>query len=519
MNPAFTPTATLAPLNRLAQATAATLAALTTWATPLQPHVNTSLVSISQLSRELASTTTTQTETTTQNRLPVIKLKLPSLKREKSAEQIQAEDTRRRRLEEAWEIFRERYVDENAIDWGRLQRRVEAKRLDSDRDLQQALEWLFSHADDPFTRFLSAHQLESMKDDIDGEMCGVGIVFYAEAQGWRRTNRIVIKHVVKDSPAAEAGLRTGDQITAIDMVKVKRMSFDEATQRLLGKEGRTVLISFCRAMKGNRIDLNVTLMRRRFPVPTVSAEILDEPTVGRVAYLQVREFAMNTASQTRQAMRAITGSGAGLLVLDMRGNCGGLVDKAVEVAKVFLERDRIVVRFVGRNGAMTMEKCGWRLLRPRVHVTKMPMVVLVDNETASAAELVAAALRDNCRAVMIGNPTFGKGSVQAIVPLSDGTGVAVTVARYRTPKNKGIEMGRGLRPDLLKNNLAEDGASVVRELFGKSGARRMRWMAGKLGKCVAPECGGEGGRKEGRAGGSPGAVRGIGWFGEGGGGV
>lgn len=513
MNAAFTPTATLVPLNKLTHAAAATLAAMTTCITPSRLHATTTLVSEQRLPIEhvTAAATTTTTTTKTKGRSPVLRLKLPSLKREKSAEQIQAEQTRRRLLQEAWEVFRERYVDESAIDWGRLKRRVEVKKLRSDRDLNYALEWLFSHADDPFTRFLSASQLESMKDDIDGEMCGVGIVFYAEAQGWRRTKRVIIKHVVKNSPAAEAGLMTGDQITAIDMVGVRRMSFDEATQRLLGREGRKVLISFCRAVEGERIDLNVTLTRRRFEVPTVSAEILDEPTVGKVGYLQVREFAANTASQARQAVREISGGGAVLFVLDMRGNSGGLVDKAVEVAKVFLERDRIVVRFVGRNGAMTTERCGWRLWRPRVHVTKVPMVILVDNETASAAELVAAALRDNCRAVVIGNSTFGKGSVQAIVPLSDGTGVAVTVARYRTPKDKGIEMGRGLRPDLFKNNLAEDGASAVKELFGKSGARRMRWVVGRLGKCVAPECGGEGGRREGRAGGRTGIIRGIAW--------
>lgn len=328
-----------------------------------------------------------------------------------------------------------------------------------------------------------------MKDDIDGEMCGVGIVFYAEAHGWRRTKRVVIKHVVRNSPAAEAGLLTGDQITAIDMVGVRRMSFDEATSRLLGKEGKKVLISFCRSASDKSVHLNVMLTRRRFEVPTVSAEMVEAPGVGRVGYLHVREFAANTASQTKRAIKGLRGKGGvKLWVLDMRGNSGGLVDKAVEVAKVFLDGGRIVVRFVGRGGEISMEKCDQWRWRKGVTVTKEPMIILVDSETASASELVTAALRDNCRAVVVGNSTFGKGSVQAIVPLSDGTGVAVTVARYRTPRNKGIEMGRGLRPDLFKGNLAEDGQGVVKELFGKGGGRRMRWVAGKLGKCVAPDC-------------------------------
>lgn len=395
-------------------------------------------------------------------------------------------------------------MDEGSIDWKRLRKRLDSRSLESDQELHLSLQWLFSHADDPFTRYLSADQLEAMKDDIDGEMCGVGIVFYAENHGWRRTKRVIIKHVVRHSPAADAGLMTGDEITAIDMVGVRRMSFDDATQRLLGKEGKKVLISFCRgSTTGNGVELNVLLTRRRFSVPTVSGEMLDAPGIGPIAYLQVREFASNTAAQTRKAVRELAARRAKLFVLDMRGNSGGLVDKAVEVAKVFLERDRIVVRFVGRDGAMTTERCGWRLFwRPRVHVTKEPMIVLVDSETASASELVAAALRDNCRAVVVGNSTFGKGSVQAIVPLSDGTGVAVTVARYRTPRDKSIEMGRGLRPDLFKNNLGEDGHGVVKELFGRGGARRFRWVVGRLGKCVAPGCAGEvdiGRRREARA--------------------
>lgn len=381
-------------------------------------------------------------------------------------------------------------MDESSIDWVRLHKRVNARTLETDEQLHVSLQWLFSHANDPFTRYLSQDQLEAMKDDIDGEMCGVGIVFYAENQGWRRTRRVVIKSVVRNSPAADAGLMVGDEITAIDMVNVRRMTFDEATQRLLGKEGKKVLISFCRGSSNGRgVELNVLLTRRRFSVPTVASEILEAPGVGPIGYLQVREFASNTASQTRKAVRKLTAQRAKLFVLDMRGNSGGLVDKAVEVAKVFLERDRIVVRFVGRRGAKTMERCGWRLFwRPRAHVTKEPVIVIVDSETASASELVAAALRDNCRAVVVGNPTFGKGSVQAIVPLSDGAGVAVTVARYRTPKDKGIVMGRGLKPDLFKRNLGEDGEGVVQELFGRGGARRMRWVAGRLGKCVAPDC-------------------------------
>lgn len=412
----------------------------------------------------------------------------------------QAEERERRKLlDEAFQVIRERYVDERAVNWPRLEKRLKSRALHSDEQLSAAMTWLFENAHDPFTRYLTPAQLDAMKDDIDGEMCGVGIVFNAEKAGWWRGKRVVINHVVRNSPAADAGLMKGDWITAIDMISISRMSFDEATSRLLGKQGDKVLISFSRNL-GNpgRAELNVLLTRRRFEVPTVSAERVQVPGVGNVAFLQLREFAANTAAQTRAAVRGMAGS-VDLFVLDMRGNSGGLVDKAVEVAKVFLDRDRIVVRFVGRDGAQTTERCGWRLWRPRVQFTKEPIVILVDAETASASELVAAALRDNCRAVVVGNTTFGKGSVQAIVPLSNGAGVAVTVARYKTPRDHSIVMGKGLRPDLFKSHLAEDPVGAVKDLFGRGGARRLKWIVGRLGKCVAPDCEGQGKKVRGRA--------------------
>ncbi|PXF49140.1 Carboxyl-terminal-processing protease [Gracilariopsis chorda] len=330
-----------------------------------------------------------------------------------------AEKSRRRILHDAFDIVRERYVDESEVNWARMKRVMDKISLSNDQKLEYALDWLFTQFEDPFTRYLTPTQLESMKEDIDGEMCGVGIIFSAEVSGWRRARQIVVKHVVRDSPAADAGLMKGDTITAIDMDKVRWMSFDEATARLLGTEGRKVVISFVR----NGVELNVVLTRRRFQVPTVSAERMSVDGVGDIGYVQVREFATHTACQMRKAIREMDGKKrVALFVLDMRGNSGGLVDKAVEVAKVFLQREQVVVRFIGRDGALSTERCGWRVVQPRVRVTRRPIVILVDGETASASELVTAALRDNCRAVVVGNSTFGKGSVQAIVPLCNGGG-------------------------------------------------------------------------------------------------
>jgi carboxyl-terminal processing protease len=400
-----------------------------------------------------------------------------------------AELTRRADLravaKEAWDIFHERYVDNPAIDWLLLRTRFDRRRVTSEEELHDTIDWLLSQAGDQFTRFLSPSELSSMKDDVEGVMCGVGIVFTAETHGWRRTKRVVVKEVVGKSPAAEAGLSRGDEITAIDTSSIRRMSIDDATSRLLGKDGDKVSVSFIRC--DDDVELSVTLTRRRFDVPTVSGEPVLVPGVGRVGFIQVREFAANTGLQARRAVRRLIKTGpVDAFVIDLRNNSGGLVDQAVEFAKVFLEREHVVVRFVGRGDIVTTESSdiGW-FCRSRVRVPCAPVVILVDETTASASELVAAALRDNCRAVIVGASTYGKGSVQAIAQLSDGSGVAITVARYRTPSNSPIRSGRGLRPDLYKPDLADDVGAVM-QLLGRS-PRRFKWVQAKLSLCAVPQ--------------------------------
>lgn len=422
-------------------------------------------------------------------RRPRTSFAIPAIRRrERTQREIEAEKERKRVAIEALDVFEERYVNNNDLNWRRVRANVERRRLYSDEDLQNALRWAFSQADDAYTRYLAPGELEGMKDGIDGEMCGVGIVFNAETRGWRRAKRVVIKDVVRNSPAADAGLMRGDEITAIDMANVTSMHVDDATARLLGRNGGKVLVSFVRREKSaSPVELSVMLTRRRFEVPTVAHEYVQVPDVGTVAFLQVRDFAANTTAQARRSLRAICRKSVEAIVLDLRNNAGGLVDQAVSFAKLFLPRDRVVVLFVGRDKQVTVEKTrlGWTL-RARVRAPDVPIMILVDERTASASELVAAALRDNCRAVLVGNRTFGKGSVQAVVPLSDGAGVAVTVAGYRTPAGRKIADGQGLRPDWFRADLVDDAHSVT-QLFHRAPTRRLKWLRGRLEKCVEPD--------------------------------
>ena len=189
------------------------------------------------------------------------------MERDNDTAELSLENIRRKRvIEEGFEILRDQFVDDSSIGWDmihrRLQRRIE--RMESDEHMEEILDWMYSRVDDPFTRYLPHRQLEAMKGDIDGQMCGVGIVFNAERHGWfMEEKRVVIKHVVPGSPADEAGLQSGDQITAIDMVDVSNMSFDEATTRLLGKAGRKVLLTFLREKR--RIGVERVTRTSSFP--------------------------------------------------------------------------------------------------------------------------------------------------------------------------------------------------------------------------------------------------------------
>lgn len=400
-----------------------------------------------------------------------------------------AAESRRRIAREAVSVFRSQYVDADAVSWGRLERRIERAALRTDGELASLIRWSLASANDAYTRYLPATELDGVRDGIDGAMMGVGIVFSAETHGWRRAQRVVVKHVVRASPAHDAGLQRGDEIVAIDTHRVNTMRVDDAASRLTAHRRGRVLLTFVRRADpdtpDNRKELSVMLTRRRFSVPTVSHEYvrLSHLPDRRVAFLQVRDFAARTAAHARSALREISqAEGVVALVIDLRGNAGGLVDQAVAFAKLLLPRGRAVVAFVGRSDAVSVERT-----RSRRAPTppKMPVLILADERTASASELVIAALRDNCVALTVGTRTFGKGSVQAVVPLSDGAGVAVTVAAYRTPAGRRIVDGNGLRPDWFRSDLADD-AHAVTQLFQRAPGRRLKWIQARLARCVPP---------------------------------
>lgn len=281
---------------------------------------------------------------------------------------------------------------------------------------------------DPYTEFLDPSRYRLLRQQTTGVYAGVGMTLLPAPNGLLVTR-------LQPGPARVAGIRPGDTILAVDGVATASLSYEDSLGRILGRPGSAVQL---RVLRGpHTIELHV--VRREFRAPTVDARLL--AAGGRkIGYVQLTSFAAGTTQAVQQAVAGLTRGGADGLVLDLRGNPGGLLDQAVGVASLFLDRGVIASTEGLHEPARTY------LARPG-RKTRLPLVVLVDRGSASAAEIVAAALRDHHRALLVGQRTFGKALVQSIEPLAAGAAIKLTTARYLTPSGADISE-RGVRPDL-----------------------------------------------------------------------
>jgi carboxyl-terminal processing protease len=294
---------------------------------------------------------------------------------------------------------------------------------------------------DPHSDFMTPTEFADMRADTDGEFGGVGIEINDDG------GVIVIVEPLAGAPAAKAGLLPGDRIIAIDGVPTKTRPGAETSSRLRGRPGTTVKLTVER--KGWEGAREMTLQRELIHVKAVEARLL-EPGIG---YLKIKQFQERTDDEVVAALTRLKADSGGALtglVLDLRGNPGGLLDQAVKVSDLFLDGG-VIVSTVGRNGKKLEEEYA----REAGTYLDFPMVALVNGGSASASEIVAGALQDHGRALLVGTQTFGKGSVQSVYELADGSGLKLTVARYFTPSGRSIQE-KGITPDVIVDQL-DDG--------------------------------------------------------------
>jgi carboxyl-terminal processing protease len=328
---------------------------------------------------------------------------------------------------------------------------------------------------DPHTSFLKPDQYREMKVDTQGQFGGIGIEVEMRpvAEG-SRDNVLTVMSAIDGTPAQKAGLQTGDQIVKIDDLSTRNLRMDDAVGRMRGKKGTQVTLTVERpggAAKGWKEPRVITLSREIIKMDNVVARTL-EPGYG---YVRLKQFSENSDRDLESALDRLehdspSGHLRGL-VLDLRNNPGGLLDQAVRIADQFIESG-LIVRTEGKGGRIIDEERAHQ----RGTRTGFPMIVLVNGGSASASEIVAGALQDHGRAAILGTQTFGKGSVQTVIELDDGSALKLTIARYYTPNGRSIQE-HGITPDVVVEQVK---LADMKPQHGEEPQQKERDLAGHL---------------------------------------
>ncbi|WP_066380555.1 carboxyl-terminal processing protease CtpC [Anabaena sp. CA = ATCC 33047] len=336
-------------------------------------------------------------------------------------------------VDEVWQIVQRQYVDGtfNQVDWVAVRKEYLNKSYSSQEDAYKAIREMLKRLDDPYTRFMNPEEFKNMQVDTSGELTGIGITISQD----EKTKQLVVIAPIEDTPAFKAGILSKDVIVKIDGKSTKGMDTNEAVSLIRGEPGSQVVLTIER--NGQQKVFNIK--RARIEIHPVRFSQQQTP-VGKVGYIRLNQFSANAAKEMQQAIRNLEKQQVDGYVMDLRGNPGGLLYASVEIARMWLDKGTIVST-IDRQGEQEREVARGRAL------TNKPLVVLVDKGSASASEILSGALQDNKRAVLVGTQTFGKGLVQSVRPLEDGSGLAVTIAKYHTPSGKDINK-HGINPDI-----------------------------------------------------------------------
>jgi carboxyl-terminal processing protease len=339
-------------------------------------------------------------------------------------------------LDQAWQIVFRDYLDTTGKyspqQWRDMRRDLLAKSYGSPKDAYEAIRGMLATLDDPYTRFLDPREFKEMQIDTSGELSGVGIQLSLD----KDTKELIVVSPIEGSPASRAGVQPKDVITAIDGRSTKGMGTEDAVKLIRGKSGTDVTLTLRR--KGESLD--VTLTRALIEIHAVDHQINTTGDGTKVGYIRLKQFNANASKDMRSALQELEKEGVSGYVLDLRSNPGGLLMASVEIARQLLN-EGIIVSTKTRDGIQDVKRANGRAL------TSRPIVVLVNEGSASASEILSGALQDNDRAVLVGQKTFGKGLVQSVRGLSDGSGMTVTIAKYLTPRNHDIHK-HGIDPDV-----------------------------------------------------------------------
>lgn len=292
-----------------------------------------------------------------------------------------------------------------------------------------AIDGMVKSLNDPHSNYLSPKMYKTLMEQTEGSFAGIGVVM-----GMDNEQKIHIVGIMENSPGQKAGLQEGDEILAVDGVPVTQMAFDEVAAHVRGQAGTDVVLTIMR----DNANQDITITRDNIKLKTVGHKMLDN----NIGYIQIVSFSEDTANEFNEAYNDLKNQGMKALVLDLRNNPGGLLTTCVEIAKKLVPKGEIV-SIVDKQG--NKETYSSSLEAP-----EYPLVVLINKNSASASEILSGAIQDTKSGTIIGNTSYGKGSVQTILPMFEDDAVKLTIAKYYTPSGRSID-GTGITPDIEIN--------------------------------------------------------------------
>ena len=359
-------------------------------------------------------------------------------------------------IDQVWQIVYRDYLDSSGDydekSWRQLRSKLLKKSFAGNAESYEAIRGMLASLNDPYTRFLDPKQFKEMRIDTSGELMGVGIQLSLDT----KTKELVVVSPIEGTPASRAGVLSKDVIVSIDGDSTKGMSTEDAVKLIRGPEGSEVLLGLRR---GDQV-LDVPLMRARIEINAVTYRLNKTQDQRKIGYIRLKQFNANAAKEMRQAAKSLEEQGAEGYVLDLRGNPGGLLEASIDIARQWLN-EGIIVSTRTREGIRDVRRATGSA------ITDKPLVVLIDQGSASASEILSGSLQDNSRAELVGQKTFGKGLVQAVRGLSDGSGLTVTIAKYLTPKGTDIHKN-GIEPDVTSVMTEEQLKNFTLEKLGST---------------------------------------------------
>lgn len=316
---------------------------------------------------------------------------------------------------------------------------IETKYVNDTDDVKlidSAIDGMVKSLNDPHSNYLSPKMYKTLMEQTEGSFAGIGVIM-----GMDNEQKIHIVGIMENSPGQKAGLQEGDEILAVDGVPVTQMAFDEVAAHVRGQAGTDVVLTIMR----DNTNQDITITRDNIKLKTVGHKMLDN----NIGYIQIVSFSEDTANEFNEAYNDLKNQGMKALVLDLRNNPGGLLTTCVEITKKLVPKGEIV-SIVDKQG--NKETYSSSLEAP-----EYPLAVLINKNSASASEILSGAIQDTKAGTIIGNTSYGKGSVQTILPMFEDDAVKLTIAKYYTPSGRSID-GTGITPD-IEINLDENATS------------------------------------------------------------